>query len=370
MDNDSGRGSRSNEPPKLATVRRLHIDDGEGSSATATEEWYETERLTGHITGRRNAPAVEPIRDEALLDLDWRHADSAPPPTALQRLGRSLAAHGHRVASLFVLAGHRRHGLAAAGARNAAVPTQPKARRPRLTMLSTRRAAAPPTVDQHEDKPTADQVLAAEPSSPRTAPRSSADLAPQRLDWRSAPAPKTRRDRRPRPWALGLIGAALVVTAAAAAVIAITSSPNGRDSHRASFAAATSIPRVALIAGGKTVIGVLGSVEHQTRTTPARQRNIARRADPRRRPHHAQQRHSRPAHPHTSSPAPHAPAALPATSSTSGSSISTGASNSQNSAASSASGSQSTSSASAASQSQPAGPTGPASILGPGHCSC
>ena len=57
MDNDSGRGSRSNEPPKLAPVRRLHLDDGEGSSATATEEWYETERLTGQITGRRNAPA-------------------------------------------------------------------------------------------------------------------------------------------------------------------------------------------------------------------------------------------------------------------------------------------------------------------------
>ena len=186
-------------------------------------------------------------------------------------------------------------------------------------MLSTRRAAAPPTAEQQEDKPTVDEVLAAEPSSPRTAPRSSADLAPQHLDWRSAPAPKARRERRPRPWRRGLIGTALVVTAAAVAVIAITSSTNGRDSHQATFAAATSRPRVALIAAAKTVIGVLGSVEHQTRTTPARQRNIARRADPRRRPHHnARQRHSRPARPHTSSPAPQAPAALPATSSTGG----------------------------------------------------
>ena len=77
MDNDSGRGSRSNEPPKLATVRRLHLDDGEGSSATATEEWYETERLTGQITGRRNAPHGRPASastDEALVVLDWRHA--------------------------------------------------------------------------------------------------------------------------------------------------------------------------------------------------------------------------------------------------------------------------------------------------------
>ena len=62
MDNDPGRGSRSNEPPKLATVRRLHLDDGEGSSATATEDWYETERLTGHITGRARSTSTSDRR--------------------------------------------------------------------------------------------------------------------------------------------------------------------------------------------------------------------------------------------------------------------------------------------------------------------
>ena len=269
MDNDSGRGSRSDEPPKLATVRRLHRDEAKGSSATATEEWYETERLTGHITGRRTPPIDQPspLRGEALEILDWRHAECPPPPTALQRLRQSLANRGHRVASLFVLANHRERALAAVEAGGAAAPSQPRARRPRLRMLSARRGVAPPTAARREDTPTVDEVLVGDASGPRTKSRGSADLARQRLDWRSAPAPRTRRDRRPRLWALGLIGAGLVVTAAAAAVIAITSSPNGRDSHRASFAAATSIPRVALIAGRKTVVGVLGSVEHQTHNT-------------------------------------------------------------------------------------------------------
>jgi len=58
--NDRGREHRSNEP-QLATVRRLHLDDGDGSTTTATEEWYETERLTGQITGRaRHAPPADP----------------------------------------------------------------------------------------------------------------------------------------------------------------------------------------------------------------------------------------------------------------------------------------------------------------------
>ena len=110
MSNETGRGSWPDERATRATVSRLHLDDSEGSSATATEEWYETERLTGQITGRRNAPAIDkpaPLQSEALAVLDWRHADSAPAPTVLQRLGRSLADRRHRVVSLLVLAGHR-----------------------------------------------------------------------------------------------------------------------------------------------------------------------------------------------------------------------------------------------------------------------
>src|ERR1035437_6613863 len=98
MGNDSGSGSRSNEPPKLATVRRLHLDDGEGSSATATEDWYETERLTGQITGRtRSTSTVDrpaPSQNEAPVILDWRHTEATPPPSALERLRRGLERRG------------------------------------------------------------------------------------------------------------------------------------------------------------------------------------------------------------------------------------------------------------------------------------
>src|SRR5450755_3153176 len=95
MDNESGSwGSRSNEPPKLATVRRLHLDDGEGSSATATEEWYETERLTGQITSRARSTSptdrTAPSQNEPPVILDWRHTDTTPTTTALQRLGQRL----------------------------------------------------------------------------------------------------------------------------------------------------------------------------------------------------------------------------------------------------------------------------------------
>ena len=52
MDNDSGRGSRSDKPPPLATVRRLRLDEYSSRSGAAEDDWYETERLTGQITGR------------------------------------------------------------------------------------------------------------------------------------------------------------------------------------------------------------------------------------------------------------------------------------------------------------------------------
>jgi hypothetical protein len=364
MSNHTGRGNRPRELAPRASVRHLHADDAEGSGATSTDAWYETERLAGQITGggRTAAPAVP--QSGAPVVLAWRHAELATAPSVLQRLARSLAERGHRVVS------------------------KTQARRPWLMMLTTRRAVAPPTVEPQLDKPTADEVLAAEPGG-RADPLGSADAAPDHLEWRSPPAPKARRERAPRPSRRGLTGIALVLSAAVVSIIAITSHTNGRavSSHQASFATATSRPRVALIAAAKTVLGVLGTVEHQARTAPARQRIMARRALPRRRPDH-NVRHSRPAGPQGSSlaaqapaisPAPQAPAApqasaaSPTTSSSSdsgGSANVTGASSSQTSAAPPTSSSQSASPAPAASQSQPPGPTGPAAILGPGQCGC
>jgi hypothetical protein len=94
MSNETGRGSRSNEPPPLATVSRLRLDENTSRSGADEVDWYETERLTGQITGggRSAAAADEPaIAPERTPVLDWRHADPSPIPSAAQRLRRSLA---------------------------------------------------------------------------------------------------------------------------------------------------------------------------------------------------------------------------------------------------------------------------------------
>ena len=93
MESDSGWGSRSDqEEPLPATVRRLRLDEyPTRSRAAAEEDWYETERLTGHITGgaasaaATDQPAISPERTRAL---DWRYAD----PTRLPARRRDCAA--------------------------------------------------------------------------------------------------------------------------------------------------------------------------------------------------------------------------------------------------------------------------------------
>jgi hypothetical protein len=318
--------------------------------------------LARQITGggRTAAPAFP--QSGAPVVLAWRHAELAPAPSALQRLGRRLAERSHRI-----------------------VP-KTQARRPRLTMLTTRRAIAPPSVEPQEDKPTADEVLAAEPRG-QADPRGSADAAPHRLEWRSSSAPKARRERALRPARRWLTGIALVLTAAAVSVIAIRSHTDGRaaHSHQASFATATSRPHLAVIAAAKTVLGVLGTVEHQARTTAARERIVARRARARTRDRGKTRHvHSHPARPRTASQAaPQAPAALPATSSAGGGgTASTGASSSQTSPAPSTSSSQSGGSgassgvgsssgtsdqanSASAPSSTPVSPTGATGALGP-----
>jgi len=93
MDNDSGRGSRSDQPPPLATVRPLHLNEPAPDAGAAEDDWYETERLTGQITGRARSlaategRAVAPVPSPAL---DWRHADPEPAPSVGQRLRAGL----------------------------------------------------------------------------------------------------------------------------------------------------------------------------------------------------------------------------------------------------------------------------------------
>ena len=239
-------------------------------------------------------------------------------------------------------------------------------------MLTTRRAVAPPTAEPQEDERTADEVLTAELSSRRTDPRGSADLAPQRLDWRSAPAPIPGRERRPRPWTRMLAGAALVMIAApvwiGVAAIASHRPHHAVSSHSATFAAASSEPGAAFPAAAKTVRSVLGTIEQQVRTAPAPHRVNPRRAHPRRRTRHVAPRgHSRPPQPHTSSQT--APQFSTGTGSQtaptpSASTAQSGGGSSSGGVGSSSGPSQQPSSASTPS-STPAQPTGAAGALGP-----
>lgn len=93
MDNDFGRGDRSHEPPSVATVRRLHLDAGDGT-ASGTEDWYETERLTGHITGgaRASSQPSTAASAERPVALDWRHLEPPPARSLIERLGTRLHA--------------------------------------------------------------------------------------------------------------------------------------------------------------------------------------------------------------------------------------------------------------------------------------
>ena len=239
-------------------------------------------------------------------------------------------------------------------------------------MRTTRRAVPHRPAKLREDDQTADEVHTAELSSRRTDPRGSSDLAPQRLDWRSAPAPKPVRERRTHPSPRMLAGAALVVTAAAVwiGVIAIASHKNDRpvSSHSASFVAATSAPSIGFLAAAKTVRTVLGAIEQQARKAPARDRVNRRRAHPRRRTRHvAPPRHSRPSQSHSpSQAAPQIPTGTSSQTATapSASTAGSGGGSTSGGVGSSSRASRQASSASAAS-SAPTRPTGAAGALGP-----
>jgi hypothetical protein len=188
MDTDSGRGSEPKEPPKPANVSRLHSDDADASDATTNEEWYETERLSGQITGR--TPSDLPINRPAFTQnqtpvvLDWRHAEFVPAPTALERLAHSLTRRNRR----------RRRSLLSA-------PQKPGAqtRRSRRAMLTGASQAAPAPPAPQQDGPATQEMGNGRPSGPQIALRGAGDQTPQRHKRQSAPHQTDRP--RSRTWA-------------------------------------------------------------------------------------------------------------------------------------------------------------------------
>src|SRR5450755_3990101 len=120
MGSEMGGEDRGNEPP-LATVRSLHSGDQEGSNTTA-EDWYENERLSGHITSGAPRVITPPdqsasAQEEEPAVLDWRYAYAAPSPTTLRRLARALGR-----------ASRRRRALESGSEQPSERPTQPEAR--------------------------------------------------------------------------------------------------------------------------------------------------------------------------------------------------------------------------------------------------
>ena len=92
----TGRGTGPDERSVGGSVRSLFPHEAEGAGAIATEEWYETERLTGQITGRaRSSDRAEPAQHQIPLALEWRHAEASPSRNRLVRLRRRLeGGHG------------------------------------------------------------------------------------------------------------------------------------------------------------------------------------------------------------------------------------------------------------------------------------
>ena len=363
MGNDSGRGSRSDEPPQLANVRRLHLDDVEGPSATATEEWYETERLTGQITGRaRSAAPIDPpapAQDEAPVVLDWRHAAAVAPPTALERL-RTLAARRYRR--------HRR------GIPDADVPSPARARGVQRAVLATANQVQPPRLAPQEDEPAADEIRATPPSGPRIGLRESADRAPQRPRRRSAPSASGReRGTHPR-LRRAVIVSAVVLSVAAASVIAIASQINSTAARprQASLVTATSRPGDAgLNTTAKTVIGVPAILEHQVRKSQPGHRTVQAHRHPRHKTHdRARSSSSQPSVSRSESTPPVAvPASTPSTTPSTPSTSSYSSSNSYSSSSSSPAYSPQPAISEPAPAAirtvpQPAGPSGPGGTVG------
>jgi hypothetical protein len=257
MGNDPGRGGRSDEPPPLATVRRLHLDDVDGSAA-ATDEWYETERLTGHITGgARSAPTADrpaPSQAAAPVVLDWRHASAGPPPTALQRLGRTLASRPRR-----------------RGPQDSDVPSPARTRGAQpVSVLATASQIEPPTTEPEEAEPRAEET-AAPPSGPRIGLRESVDASGP--EHRPHPHPRLRR-------AAIVIAVVLSVAAVSVSVIGIVAETSRATpkSHPTSLTAATSRPSDAgLNTAAKTVTGALETLAHQADMSQRQRRTVRAR---------------------------------------------------------------------------------------------
>jgi hypothetical protein len=267
MGNESGRGGRSSEPPELATVRRLHLDNTARSSATATDEWYETERLTGQITGRaRGAPVTDqPTRptEQTPVSLGWRHAE--PASSAPRRGGLRLG-------------GRRRRRSSEVTARaQGDVPPVAEARAAQGGLTSSIAELAVPLAPQG-DRVAMDQGGAAEPGGPRLGLRDGAPPTEASRRWRLR-GPRPLMSDLPRWW----VSASVVLVSVVVVVVLL-----GITSHPGHTAAR---PHQAKLVGIPPVLRAAPSVHPPTRASHVRvkpnRRGSRRHAGGTQRRHHA-----------------------------------------------------------------------------------
>ena len=253
MDDDTGSADRSHEPPPLAPVRQLRFGDGEGFTA-AGDEWYETERLTGQITGGAfTEPPVDrqpPGQDQGPVLLGWRNAQATPAPTALQRLGERLD--------------RRRREPPAS---RSDVRRAPRARRARRAAFPGASNAPSSALAAPEHRTALGQNRIRFTDDPRTETREPRERMQSRASQSAQGAIADRRGgQRPLRWALIsagiLITAAVSVGAVASQLDSIPANP-----HHSSRVAATRLG-AALSTVAATMIGALTAAESHVRQHP------------------------------------------------------------------------------------------------------
>jgi hypothetical protein len=200
----TGKQTGPEERSARGSVRSLFADEAEGG-AVAAEEWYETERLTGQITGTAAATnRPEPAQHRVPLPLEWRHQEVPASPNRLVRLRRRLER------------GHRRTRAARTHVPVTASPTAPE--------------VAPRGLGSRREAGTTDATTSRRPGHPPSPARDDAEArTSERLGWRSPTGAITSaRSDRPRLRWLAILGA-LALSLAGAAAIAIASQ-TGRSS--------------------------------------------------------------------------------------------------------------------------------------------
>ena len=346
----TGRGTGPDKRSVRGSVRSLFPPEAEGAGAIATEEWYETERLTGQITGRgrslKTTASSALGHDEAPPVLDWRHADVLPAPTRLERIRGSVDR------------GRRRLRAGMGGNVRGSAPIR-ASRRPRL-----HRSSGEPTVPRgsEQDQHPVAKIGTGPSSSPSTASGHVPARMPERLEWRSAPGsnPRERTNRLRLRTAATLAAVALSLVATAVVAISLATRGTKPEMHDATLSARTSRPAGVLQPAVGTLIGAVEVLEHRVAHFRVVDGDVPTHRHPRHRTPPAHLSRSRAVHAPSESTSPPTEGATPPNSGSYRSSSSTPAYSSQPAAGEAAT------SARAPTQSapQPAGPTGLGGVVG------